>query len=99
MSLLAVKNKRYWERLLSALRGLVEPISMLNTIALLVAGANRRLSGRSRVRIIVIVYHILRTKQPYHDLGEHSFEQLEAPRLDRKLEQLGYTVTLAPQVA
>jgi hypothetical protein len=34
--------------------------------------------------------------QPY-------FEQLEAPRLERhhvrKLEQLGYTVTLTPQVA
>jgi transposase len=53
--------------------------------------------------IIVSIYHILRTKQPYHDLGEHYFEQLEAPRMVRhhvrRLEQLGYTVTLTPQVA
>ncbi len=53
--------------------------------------------------IMIIVYHILRTKQPYQDLGERYFEQLEAPRLERhhvrKLEQLGYTVTLTPQVA
>ncbi|GHO97539.1 hypothetical protein KSF_075870 [Reticulibacter mediterranei] len=53
--------------------------------------------------IIVIIYHILQSKRPYQDLGEHYFEQLEAPRLEhhhvRRLEQLGYTVTLTPQVA
>ncbi len=33
--------------------------------------------------IIIIVYHLLRTKQPYQDLGEQYFEQREAPRLER----------------
>ena len=53
--------------------------------------------------IIILVYHLLRTKQAYQDLGELYFDQLEAPRLERhhvrKLEQLGYTVTLTPQIA
>ena len=53
--------------------------------------------------IIVIIYHILFTKQSYQDLGEDYFHRLEAPRLERhhvrQLEQLGYTVTLSPQVA
>ncbi len=51
---------------------------------------------------IIIVSHLLRTKQPYQDLGDQYFEQREAPRLERhhirKLEQLGYTATLTPQV-
>jgi transposase len=53
--------------------------------------------------IIVIIYHILSAKQAYQDLGEEYFERLEAPRLERhhvrRLEQLGYTVTLTPRVA
>jgi transposase len=53
--------------------------------------------------IIVIIYHLLSTKQAYQDLGEDYFERLEAPRLERhhvrRLEQLGYTVTLSPRVA
>jgi transposase len=53
--------------------------------------------------IIVIIYHILSTKQSYQDLGEDYFHRLEAPRLERhhvrQLEQLGYTVTLSPQIA
>ncbi|GHO97443.1 hypothetical protein KSF_074910 [Reticulibacter mediterranei] len=76
---------------------------MLNITGLLAVEASRKQFGLWRVRIIVIIYHILRTKQPYHDLGEHYFEQLEAPRLERhhvrRLEQLGYTVILTPQVA
>lgn len=51
----------------------------------------------------MIIYHILSTKQAYQDLGEEYFERLEAPRLERhhvrRLEQLGYTVTLTPRVA
>ena len=53
--------------------------------------------------IIVMIYHILSTKQSYQDLGEDSFHRREAPRLERhhvrQLEQLGYTVTFSPQVA
>ena len=53
--------------------------------------------------IMVIIYHILTTKQSYQDLGPDYFERLETPRLQhhhvRQLEQLGYTVTLSPKVA
>lgn len=53
--------------------------------------------------LIVIIYHLLSTKQAYQDLGEDYFERLEAPRLERhhvrRLEQLGYTVTLSPRIA
>jgi len=50
---------------------------------------------------LVIVYHVLRTKKPYTDLGSDYFEKLDASRLQRhhvqRLEQLGYTVTLTPK--
>ena len=53
--------------------------------------------------IMMIIYHVLSTKQSYQDLGEDYFNRLEAPRLERhhvrQLEQLGYTVTLSPYVA
>jgi hypothetical protein len=52
-------------------------------------------------KVLVIIYHILRTKKPYAELGSDYFDQLEAARLERhdvrRLEQLGYTVTLAPK--
>lgn len=51
--------------------------------------------------LLVIIYHILSTKQPYHDLGADYFEQRESARLTqrsvRQLEALGYTVTLLPK--
>ena len=44
-----------------------------------------------------------RTKHSYQDLGPDYFERLEAPRLERhyarQLEQLGYAVSLSPQIA
>jgi hypothetical protein len=50
--------------------------------------------------MLVMVYHILRTKKPYTELGAHYFDQLDADRIQqhhvRRLEQLGYTVTLCP---
>jgi transposase len=53
--------------------------------------------------VIVIIYHLLQSKQSYQDLGADYFEQLEAPRLERhhvrQLERLGYSVTLSPRVA
>jgi transposase len=52
--------------------------------------------------ILVIIYHLLRTKKPYTDLGADYFTQLDKTRIERhhvhRLEQLGYTVTLAPKV-
>ena len=53
--------------------------------------------------VLVIIYHLLRGKRPYADLGPDYFDQLDATRLQRhhvrRLEQLGYTVTLHPQEA
>ena len=54
-------------------------------------------------KVLVIIYHILRTKKPYTDLGADYFDQRDRERIERhhihRLEQLGYTVTLAPKEA
>jgi transposase len=54
-------------------------------------------------KVLVIVYHILRTNKPYHDLGADYFDRMDKERIERhhiqRLEQLGYTVTLAPKEA
>jgi transposase len=51
--------------------------------------------------LLVIIYHMLRDKQPYRDLGATFFETREKERVVkgalRRLEGLGYTVTLQPQ--
>jgi len=48
--------------------------------------------------LLVIIYHLLRDKQPYRDLGATFFEAREKERVVkgalRRLENLGYTVTL-----
>lgn len=53
--------------------------------------------------VLVCAYHILRTQEPYHDLGPDHFATLDATRVERRyiqrLEQLGYTVTLTPKEA
>ena len=53
--------------------------------------------------IIVIVYHVLQRKEPYHELGPDYFERHDAEgrarRLVRQVEKLGYEVTLTPRVA
>jgi transposase len=50
--------------------------------------------------VLVILYHMLRDHQPYTDLGADYFERLDFERLQRhhvrRLQQLGYTVTLTP---
>jgi transposase len=50
--------------------------------------------------LLVIIYHVLKTKQPYYELGADYFDKLDQAYLERhhvrRLEQLGYTVTLAP---
>ena len=51
--------------------------------------------------LLVIIYHLLRTNQDYHDLGPHFFETLDTTRQRdtavRRLEALGYKVTLEEQ--
>jgi transposase len=51
--------------------------------------------------VLVIVYHMLREQRAYHDLGADYFDQIDTARLQRhhvrRLEQLGYTVTLTPR--
>jgi len=50
--------------------------------------------------LLVIIYHVLREKKPYTDLGADYFDKLDTARIERhhvrRLEQLGYTVTLTP---
>lgn len=50
--------------------------------------------------VLVMIYHLLRDHRPYHDLGADYFDQLDKARVERqhvrRLEQLGYTVTLTP---
>ena len=52
-------------------------------------------------RILVIVYHILRDHEPYHDLGASYRDQRDrlavARRLVRRLAALGYEVSLQPK--
>jgi transposase len=53
--------------------------------------------------ILVSVYYMLRDGRPYQELGPTYFDSLDAVRLQRhhvrRLEQLGYQVTLAPRPA
>jgi hypothetical protein len=53
--------------------------------------------------ILGIVYQLLTSGQPFHDLGATYFDRHDADRisrrLTRRLETLGYTVTLAPPAA
>ncbi len=53
--------------------------------------------------MLIIIYHMLRDKRPYADLGPVYFDRLDAARLQRhhvrRLVHLGCTVTLAPAVA
>jgi transposase len=48
--------------------------------------------------LLVIIYHLLRDKKPYHDLGADFFEKRDVGRIQRqavaRLEQLGFQVSL-----
>ncbi|GHO50408.1 hypothetical protein KSX_85710 [Ktedonospora formicarum] len=50
--------------------------------------------------LLVIIYHVLREKKPYEELGPDYFDQLDTERTQRyyvrRLEQLGFNVELAP---
>lgn len=69
--------------------------------------ARRRGNLRASVAVAhsrwVSIYHLLRTHQPYHDLGPDDREQLDHQRRQRqyvrRLEHLGYAVTLTPTSA
>ena len=53
--------------------------------------------------VLVLIYAILRDQRPYTDLGADYFDRRDTARIERhhirRLEQLGYTVTLTPSVA
>jgi transposase len=53
--------------------------------------------------VLVIVSHVLATNRPYQELGGDYFDHLHQTQLEhhhvRRLEQLGYTVSLIPQPA
>jgi hypothetical protein len=59
--------------------------------------------GFGPTSVLVIIYHILRTKKPYADLGADYFDQQDRERIERhhihRLEQLGSMVTLIPKEA
>lgn len=59
-----------------------------------------RAAGAIAHSVLVIVYHMLRDKRPYTDLGGDYFEKLDTARLERhhvnRLKQLGYEVVLTP---
>jgi transposase len=52
-------------------------------------------------KILVNLYHVLKDKKPSTDLGADYFDQLDAARIQRhhirRLEQLGYVLTLTPK--
>jgi transposase len=53
--------------------------------------------------LLVVIYHVLRDRRPYLELGAGYFDALDAARIERhhvrRLEQLGYTVQLSPKEA
>jgi hypothetical protein len=53
--------------------------------------------------LLGIIYHMLRDHMPYTDLGPDYFDRLDKAHVERhhvrRLEQLGYLVTLSPVVA
>ena len=49
-------------------------------------------------RLLVIIYHVIRTREPYHDLGVTYHDQRDRQQIVqrslRRLRALGYEVTL-----
>jgi transposase len=54
-------------------------------------------------QLLKVIYRILKTGQPYRELGADYYQpadpQRTARRLTKRLERLGYTVTLSPAAA
>lgn len=76
------------------------------------AALYRRLAGRRGKRraivavaraLLVTIYHLLKTRKPYHELGADYFDRIDRQavtnRLLSRLEQLGYHVHLEPKAA
>jgi len=74
------------------------------------AAQYRRLAGRRGKKralvalahtLLVIIYHVLKNRTTYHELGPDYFDHLDTERLTRtlvrRLERLGHKVTLQPQ--
>lgn len=65
-------------------------------------GANRAAVAVAH-RIMIIVYHLLKEKQAYNELGPHYYEERRREQVTkqaiRKLQSLGYNVTLEIQTA
>lgn len=67
--------------------------------------AGRRGKKRAIVAVahslLVTIYHVLRWREPYQDLGSDYFDERKkeatVERLVKRIEQLGHTVTLSPQ--
>jgi len=53
--------------------------------------------------ILVIIYHILKKRQPYQDLGANYFDERKAGAVlksaVKRIEALGYTVIVEEKVA
>lgn len=51
--------------------------------------------------LLVCIYYVIRDQKVYQDLGADYFDKLDTARIERhhirRLEQLGYVVTLAPK--
>jgi hypothetical protein len=50
--------------------------------------------------LLVVIYHLLSHREPYRELGTDYFERWDNNRIERhhvrRLEQLGYAVSLVP---
>lgn len=101
-----MKSKR--ENLEQALHGLVGPHQRkVLAVQLRHRIAARRGSNRTAVAvghsILVIAYHILKNRQPYHDLGANYFDERKSGAVlknaVKRIEALGYTVIVKEKVA
>jgi transposase len=63
-------------------------------------GRKRALVGLAHT-LLVVIYHVLKQRTTYQELGADYFDRLNADRITRglvrRLESLGHTVTLQPQ--
>jgi transposase len=54
-------------------------------------------------QLLKVIYHILKTGEPYRELGANYYQPADphrtARRLAKRLERLGFTVTLTPASA
>lgn len=93
------------------LRGVLTEVAWANARQENYLGAQYRRLARRRGKqralvavahsVLVIVYHVLRDHRPYTELGADYFDQLDRERIERahvrRLEHLGYVVTLTPK--